>query len=527
MKGYDTGLPISYKNTMFNIENQGVNTFLTYSIKQDDVIDDLSLGMLTNNRIKGVAPIFYSQLNEDRFLKYNISSKAPAAKLFTGIITRNRLLSVVSEILSAIMAAEEYMVDASLLLLDLNHIYIDVSTYEVLVICLPVVNRANNVDLSQFFKNIIFSVQYDQTENCDYVPVIINYLNSTSVFSPLDFKKLVDGLKSSAKQAQAAPPVQPKPQYQPPQPIASNNRIESKGDKESRGYAPQSFTEKHDKAISNMPQSPVQKAPEKRKGLVIPGRPTETQPTQSESKSNERKMSLLYLVRHYTKENAEIYKSQKNNSSKNKSEVADNKSSVKSKNEKSGSVSKKGVGGEFMIPGQTPALTSTNEPSQRIETPASQANPRTQSNPAAGGMASMINKQTQTIPADFGDTTLLVAPGAMGETSLLTANVSTAVKPRPYLIRIKTGEKVLIDKPRFRIGKENSYVDYFIGDNTAISRSHADVIVKGDNYYLVDLNSTNHTFVNGSVLQSGEERQIKNGNRIRFANEEFDFVEEI
>ncbi len=497
---------------MFNIENQGVNTFLTYLIKPDDIIDDLSLGMLTNNKIKGVSPILYTQLNEDRFLKYNISSKAPAAKMFSSIITRNRLLSVISEILNAIMAAEEYMVDSSLLMLDLNHIYIDVSTYEVLLICLPVTNKANNIDLCQFFKNIIFGGQYDQTENCDYVPVIINYLNSTSVFSPLDFKRLVDSLKQNPKPmstpvsnhpapAETTPskatfvPVEKKPEYKPEKAsitsVAAGNKLHQKS--------------------NDVIARPVHQV-------------TPTQKTDNEVVSEGKKMSLLYLVRHYSKENMEIYKSQKSATPQEaKSNPVDK--SVKKKKEKNPTASRAKKPAGFMIPGQKTDLIAT-ESKVSNEQPITTTKKQQPEPSVKQGLGSYVNN-VSTQSADFGDTTILVAPGAAGETSLLTANVATAVKPRPYLVRLKNGEKVLIDKPRFRIGKEKSYVDYFIGDNTAISRSHADIIVKGESYFLVDLNSTNHTFVNGAMLQGNAEIQIKNGNRIRLANEEFDFIEEI
>lgn len=60
---------------MFNIENQGVNTYLTYKISEEDIVDSLSLGMLTNNKIPGVADVLFTQMNDDRYLKYNISSR--------------------------------------------------------------------------------------------------------------------------------------------------------------------------------------------------------------------------------------------------------------------------------------------------------------------------------------------------------------------------------------------------------------------------------------------------------------------
>ena len=93
----------------------------------------------------------------------------------------------------------------------------------------------------------------------------------------------------------------------------------------------------------------------------------------------------------------------------------------------------------------------------------------------------------------------------------------------PHLIRRKNNEKVSLNKPVFRIGKEKSYVDYFIGDNTAISRSHANIITRDGQYLVVDTNSTNHTFVNGMMIPSNQEVQINQGDVIRLANEDFEF----
>ena len=80
-----------------------------------------------------------------------------------------------------------------------------------------------------------------------------------------------------------------------------------------------------------------------------------------------------------------------------------------------------------------------------------------------------------------------------------------------------------MNKPVFRIGKEKSYVDYCIADNKAISRSHANVIFKNGKYYVVDTNSTNHTYVNGKILPSNMEMEIAHGMKIRLADEEFEF----
>ncbi len=93
----------------------------------------------------------------------------------------------------------------------------------------------------------------------------------------------------------------------------------------------------------------------------------------------------------------------------------------------------------------------------------------------------------------------------------------------PTLFRVLTRETISIDKPVYRIGKEKSYVDYFVKDNPAVSRSHADIITRGGRYYVKDLHSKNHTYINDREAPAHLEREIFDGDLLRLGNEEFVF----
>lgn len=91
------------------------------------------------------------------------------------------------------------------------------------------------------------------------------------------------------------------------------------------------------------------------------------------------------------------------------------------------------------------------------------------------------------------------------------------------LKRVSTNETVYVNKPVFRIGKEKSYVDYFVADNNAVSRSHADIINRNGQYFIYDHNSQNHTYVNGKMIPIYSETAIADGDELRLANETFIF----
>ncbi len=119
----------------------------------------------------------------------------------------------------------------------------------------------------------------------------------------------------------------------------------------------------------------------------------------------------------------------------------------------------------------------------------------------------------------FEDEDYYAADDDSGETSLL---VESTVH-YPTLFRVSNEETIYINKPVFRIGKERSYVDYFVSNNNAVSRSHADLIVRGDRCFVVDLNSKNRTYINGRMLPIHFETELFEGDRLRLGNEEFIF----
>ncbi|HWR60596.1 MAG TPA: FHA domain-containing protein, partial [Clostridia bacterium] len=94
----------------------------------------------------------------------------------------------------------------------------------------------------------------------------------------------------------------------------------------------------------------------------------------------------------------------------------------------------------------------------------------------------------------------------------------------PYLERAgeHNGERIIIGKDRFTIGRLGSMVDHVIPDGT-IGKLHAEIISREGSYYLTDLNSKNGTYINGERIASNMEYEITGSCRIRFSNYEYLF----
>lgn len=594
----------------FTYETQGAITYLVCELDNTEKIDGLTLGMLSNNHIAGLAPVIYTEMDGLRYLKYNISAKVSCDQFFSGNMNKERTLRAFSNLLNAICSADEYMIDQNCFSVVPEHIFFNVSNCESALICLPVIcDKDINADLVALFKKIVFSTQFDSSEDASYITQLITYING-SAFNVYGMKDLVECLKSGAyvppvqnvnpavnnnpaqpvapvssfdatisiddmpgmmgNKPPATPPVQPQPQpapqqfVQPPQPPV-RPAVQPEPAPQFKPQTPPAppimkpqpqtppapqMKPQPQPQPAVPPQRPVSQTPAGRPitpagapqnggmnrppvqngpgfavpgkngpGFAIPGQgkgpqgnqsavpPTPAKQPQNDPKAaGDKKMSFFGLLANYNKENAALYKQQK----------AEAKAKKAENNKKPAQMPVQPAGN---VPGGAPVNQQMNRP------PVGAAPVPPYGNPSAQpyGNQSPVQPAVQPMPIQnsFNETTVLGPSMFGGETTVLGANPAL---PSPALIRVKTGERVNINKPVFRIGKEKSYVDYFIADNTAISRSHCNIHTENGEYFIEDTNSTNHTYINGQIVNSNTKTKIKAGDKVRLANEEFTFT---
>lgn len=117
-----------------------------------------------------------------------------------------------------------------------------------------------------------------------------------------------------------------------------------------------------------------------------------------------------------------------------------------------------------------------------------------------------------------------------GETTVFRQETNDTVvlrqeekKQQAYLIRKRTGEKIIITENEFVLGKDPSQTDYCLTGNSAISRAHAVILHKETEYAVSDKNATNGTFVNGEKVIAFQKAMLQDGDTVRLADEEFEF----
>ena len=500
-------------------------------------------------------------MNEQRFLKYNISAKVTVEQFFSGTMNKQRTLTAFSNILEALCSADEYMIDPNCFSMIPEHVFLNVSNCETGLICLPLtVDKDVNEEVAGLFKQILFSTQFDQSEDAGYITQLITYLNGGASFNVYGLKDLVVKLESSsAAPAQPAyrPPVQPssqpapvasafdstisiddmfttmggtqrpiqaQPAQQPiqqpvqPAPVAPANRPmtppvapqqpipQPAPVSPVKPIAPVNPVQPAIPRPAVQPQAPQVAIPKppvsNNPGFAIPGQAAPAVPPVAEQKQKKQKKEKAPAVVAEPKEKkgfmGGLFSSKENKGKKGLDQQ------------------------ELVYPIQGNPSGKPQPPAQNsngvypVQTPPVQQTPPVYTPP-------QYQPPVQPVPVQnsFNETTVL-SPGMLGggETTVLSSAPSM---PNPCLTRVKSGEKISINKPVFRIGKEKSYVDYFIGDNTAISRSHCNIHTESGEYFIEDTNSTNHTYLNGKIITSNVKTKLTNGDKVRLANEDFTF----
>lgn len=96
-----------------------------------------------------------------------------------------------------------------------------------------------------------------------------------------------------------------------------------------------------------------------------------------------------------------------------------------------------------------------------------------------------------------------------------------------YILRVSTQERVELNNFPFLVGSEAGKVSYYVKDNPAVSRRHAEFTKNGEGkVFITDQKSTNKTYVNNCVLEPYQAVELHDGDEVRLANEDFTFIVE-
>lgn len=478
----------------FTINTVGSTIFQSITISKEENPDWFAIKMLTNNEISGLLPMTVIRKNLDAEIRYNVTSLVPLSQLIQEPLSKTKVLNVLRSVVLAATQVEEYMLDVTELSLKEEQIYVNMISGEAKLMYLPF-HTKNSEDVIGFVKRLITSLQYEPGEDFSYILKLMNALNGGSITTVAELEQFIGSLERKERTIEQSRKEEKSPVREVPKKVEVAKTANTN---------PQPNLENATAIPVPVPVIPSASQPDKGNKLSLFGSKSKDGEKKEEKKSDKSKNRLFGLKGNY-----------------------DSKSKQRAK-----------VPG-FAIPGMNDISGLPLTPQEEVHVQSKDPSPKNVSeknrnigNIVANAVENAPNVSSRT--SDFGNVfpnvnmdygnTIMMNQNNSAVTIMLDENGLDSEEPRRASItRIANNQKMYMDKDILKIGKESDYVDFYIGNNPTISRTHADIVLKDGGYYIRDNNSKNHTYLNDRMIVPGKLEQLKNNDRIKISNEELVF----
>ena len=444
---------------------------LIYEVLDNEKIDNVSIGMMKNNDIKALFPIDIITNDTRVEFKYRLGAVKTLNEYISDELTKENLLEIFENICKGIRCIEEYMLFEEQVILDNDYIFFDGNNIK--LILLPVINGKSNITLKVFLKNLLLDMMVKNDKAAYFASDITKQLSKEENLSYDKFLNLLDLLKN--KRYTEKPGTRTEE--------AREERREKKGLSERKVFNIEENISKTVQARQYQGHINFEKNDNSYRSISIPNIGVPDTSFDKQSQNTEKKKGLFGFGK------------------------------VKSADSLNETGSDRSNNNKLLIPGREEPINVGNQNKKEKKKFS-----------LFGKKKEKENKVTESVmqvpKAVYGETTVLQSPTNMGETTLLGFAPNII---KSFLIWRRTGEKIVIDKSDFRIGREKNYVDFCIDDNSSVGRNHAEIIQKDGAYFIRDLRSLNFTRVNGEKVSPSIEVELWDNDIISLANEEFEF----
>lgn len=556
----------------FKVRNIGSEKYLSYVLDDDCDFDEELLDYLEDNKIGELIDIIYEEDDENDYFTYNITDRVTVDTLFKDKVNAEKLLGVIRGIATSIVNLRDLGIPISYIILHRGFTYVNPVTYDVKLICLPVESGASmNAEFRHFAKNLIVNAQYDTTEDCNYIAKVLNLLNVEKFTIRAFAGELTELMESAGMDVEEAF-VDLDGGIEVSQ---SANAVvdEGNGIDDLPEFEDVAFDEEDDDGLDMYEEEPTEAntifkdldldAEEPYDGeteTLTSGEPVaagvgsvnmdafddsaleelkiddtleeypDDEVASEEEAAAEPELDLEDIIPEIKPVKIQPKVEEIAHTAEGVTEVApvaetEDKPVLIDTTEIDDLIDHPPVMKSIKINRAKIIQRAVNElEDDKIENPTeniiasgldADAEPETNMDPATIPEAGNDDETGSTVELTAG---MNVVPDTEEDNK-----ASNAPKAMPYIVRVNTGERVMINKAVFKIGKANRGVDFTISGNGAVSRVHAIIYQREDGCYLKDNKTTNSTYVNGQKLAENQEVLLKNDSEIVLGDENFIF----
>lgn len=550
----------------FKARNIGQEKYLTYTMGEETELDEDVLDYCEDNDVKELIDIIYEEDDDYDYLTYDVTGKKTLNELIKEEVTNEQALFLVRNIAGNLISIKEQAIHLSYILLNREYVYVG-DNNEVSFICVPIENKGSlSVEFKGFLRQLLANMKYDVEEDLNFVGKLLTYINSDN-FNLRGLVGLAEALMEEAgieydeagtietegvEVVSAEPEEEEKPDNKMAEFMQDDNDVplpEIGDDEPEEEEEPEEVEEELESILPAGMEIPEQ-IPEIAVGddLLKASLNSEPEPeiapepipeVKIEPESEPESEPEAEAVSESAPEPFEQPEPQA--PIKQEVEPIAKPQPVKKKEEDLDVIKNK----IKELVGDVPPAKQANDDPKAVKTLADleemiEANkaPAPKKNVVKVNRAAIIQSiaeheaETEELSEEelnksgSEEVSVKEEKTVEEEKSAETVKANTllnAPKAMPYLIRVNTEERIMLNKATFKIGKASRGVDYSVSGNGAISRQHAVITQKDGVCYIKDNKSTNHTYVNDKEVEEGKEEILTHDSIIKLGDEEFLF----
>jgi len=521
----------------FTAKNIGRERYLTYIMGEGSELDEEILDVCEEGELGELVKIIYEEDDDYDYLTYDVTGKTSLEKFTSGTMNKDVVYKLLRNIAIGIINCREEAIPLAYLLMNKSYMYVDPETLKIEFMCLPVESEASvAAEFKGFIRHFIAGLRYNVDENLDYVGKLLTYVNGNS-FNLRGLIGLTEALMSEDGIS-----------FEQQDDTVSDdgtevvNSVDPTTIEDNSGVA--SFMSELGSAGEKLPEigdddDEVEEIPEPKEAVDF-------EELKARIAAEQLKAQLAAAK---AAEEAELEAQKAEMAAQQADEEPEEMPEAEPEDEpESIDEPEAAAPMDESDDDEAPAHheESIEDIKARLESLVNSADAKSQADKQTIGIQKPIKvsraaliqnaaadeeaKAAEAAATAEAQATEAKGSGILGaiipkgQSAAPAETASTSVmKINPYLIRVNTEERTMINKAVFKIGKANRGVDYHISGNGAISRVHAIIVHKGDSYYIKDNKSTNFTYVNDVKVEGDEEVELRNNSKIRLSDEEFIF----
>ena len=498
-------------------KNYSKNYILLEDFPNYDYKNDFRIQMLSNNSISNTLDFSYTIIDNKPVFKYDITSKQSFSSLFlTNLITYKAYTNIILSLMDTIGLLEEYLIDINSLLIDENYIYLDPEKYTTSFIVCPALDFDFYAQLSTFLENILKRIDHSD----DQLVLLAYRLSSEASKDSFNISMLKSIILSSGiypKESSSCENIMPTTDSSKKFPMSSFSLMDKTPSSSSNNVlnnVPNII--RHDISFINSSDS------SKLSDNNIP----DNFNTSNQATDNSSIFSKLFVsLRNFNNKSKVIH-----NMSENSTTLYTISTSFYIK-----SVLLDGIFVLLLL--STIYCKVNNYISDKLSVfllclaliiligsikylytifPAAKIQVKSQPFITENNISD--EKIPENTPSTFMTTPDFPAESEeFGDTILLSRQSGTSTNHRLVYTGTDYVHNVPINSYPFTIGKLKTSADMII-NNPLISRIHACIYYENNSFFIEDMNSSNGTFVNDTLLAPHEKFKISEGDKITFSH---------